>query len=263
MIKINYKEPESSETLDDIAKYNIKICDKYKKADYMELSCISWLKIDSTRDYQNLEQLLRELDLDSYVIAQQISHVPIGLEINYPNENKIIEPLEYIAKITCRTKEDSLKELLMYHTTYEENYEYLKKTGCLVEKKKEKNKEEEEKISQVKGINEVKKLLDCSLKLDLEYYKSIESINYIIEDLTKIHGKKPEKIICGEINENKVYALSLNNEIISPIGWIEKPLYQSKIINIVNEQNYDSKKEKENDIEYELIDFRKIKMEKA
>ena len=40
MIKINYKEPEETETMDEVARHNIQICDEYKKADYLELSCI-------------------------------------------------------------------------------------------------------------------------------------------------------------------------------------------------------------------------------
>ena len=40
----------------------------YKKLDYLELSCISWLKINSNRDYQDLEELFRYLNIDIYII---------------------------------------------------------------------------------------------------------------------------------------------------------------------------------------------------
>lgn len=278
MIKINYKKPEESESRDDIAMYNMKISDKYKKADYLEISCISWLKLDSNRDYQDLEQIFRYLDLDSYLIAQPISNIPVGLEINYPNNHLIEEPLEYIVKISCKPKEDSMKELLNYHSTYEENFECLKKTGCLMAKKSDNiNKEEEEKISQIEGVDEVKQLLESKLKLDLTLYKPIESINYIIEDLTKKYGKKPDQITCGEINGNKVYALSIDNEIISPIGWIEKTIsitnqLKLELDNELEPTNLPNPNNLMNDlinsnnklsIDYELIDFRKIKLEKS
>ena len=269
MIKINYKEPELLETPDDIAQYNIRMADKYKKADYLEISCISWLKIDSKRDYQDLEQLLRYLKADSHIIAQPVSNIPPGLEINYPNGNVITEPLEYVAKISCRPFEDSLKELLEYHSTYEENFECLKKTGCFMAlKKNELDKNEEELVSNTKGVDEVKKVLECKLKLDFTFFKPMESINFIIEDLANKYGTVPEKIACGEINGNKVWALMLGGEIVSPIGWMEKKIIidkpkveleagmNSELDVVTHGYQIDS-------TDYELIDFRKIKIERS
>ena len=250
MIKINYIKPEESESKDDISEFNIKESFKYKKNDYLEMSCLSWLKIDSKRDYQDLEMLLRKLNLDCYIIAQTITTIPEGLEINYPNEKEINEPLNYIAKILCKPLDEVLKEILSYHSScdenmaYETNFEYLKKTGCLMTIKKEIDSNEKENISKVNGVEEIKKVLSSELKLDFTIMKPIDSINVIIDDLNKNYGKKPEKIVCGEINENKVYALVLDGEIKSPIGWIEK-----------NQKNDNL------DIEYELIDFRTIKIE--
>lgn len=260
MIKINYKKPEQIESKDDIARYNIKICDQYKKADYLELSCISWLKIDPKRNYQDLEDLFRFENLESYVIAHLISNIPQGLKIDLPNKldtnkqnNDIIEHLEnkfeYVANITCMSKKDSLNQLLKYHLSYEENYECLKNTGCLMSIKQNTSQEEEEKILQTKGVDEVKKILNCELKLDFELYKPIDSINYIFDDLTNKYGRKPEKVICGEIGSNKVWALMMDGQIISPIGWMEK----NKILT-------DNTTE---EIDCELVDFRKIKIEKT
>lgn len=232
MIKINYKNPEETESKDDIARANIIMSDKFKKGDYLEMSCISWLKIDSKRDYQDLEQLLRYLDVDSHIVAQRISEIPEGLEINYPNGNVITEPLEYVVKIACRSKEDSLKVLLSVHSTYEENFECLKKTGCLMVKKIDPNLDTEKNLSNIKGIDEVKNVLDCKLKLDFTYFKPIESINFIIEDLISKYEKIPEQIACGEINGNKVYALMMDGQIASPIGWMKKSIVSSNILDI-------------------------------
>lgn len=275
MIKINYKEPEYLESLDDIAISNIKICDKYKKADYLELSSISWLKIDSKRNYQDLEQLFRHLDLDSYVIAQLVENIPQGLRIGSPNESILSEntnknELIYIAKITCAGKDDSMKELLKYHTSWEENYECLEKTGCLTTLKQEISKEEEEYIAKTKGTDEVKKILECKLKLDLEYYNVQESIDFIIDDLSVKYGKKPEKIICGEVGTNKVWGLMVDNQIVSPIGWMEKIIDkdgqniqdQDQVQDLKQDQDQEQKS-KAFSVDYELIDFRNIQIEKS
>ncbi len=261
MIKINYKQPEPTESKDEIARYNIKICDQFKKADYLELSCISWLKIDSKRNYQDLEDLFRFEGLESHVIAQLVSTIPPGLKIDLPNkleteqnlieseeQTKIETKLDYVAKITCMSKKDSLSELLKHHVSYEDNYDCLKNTGCFMSIKQEKSQEEEEKILQTKGADEVKKLLNCELKLDFELYRPMDSINYIIGDLTTKYGKEPEKVICGEIGTNKVWALMMDGQIISPIGWMEKNIEMSTT---------------NKEIECELVDFRKIKIERA
>lgn len=275
MIKINYKEPTESETLDDIAVSNIKMCDKYKKADYLEVCCISWLKIDTKRNYQDLEQLFRNLNLDTWVIAQTINTIPTGLRIGKPNESKLEEniedtKLEYIAKINCMGKDESMKELLKYHSNWEENYECLKKTGCLISVKQETSKEEEEYISQAKGVEEIKKLLDCKLKLELEYYSVQESIDFITNDIKVKYGKIPEKIICGEMETNKVWALVIDGQIVSPIGWVEKIINQKdntiyqETINTEGETNTSNTSNTSNTpniTKYELIDFRKIKKE--
>lgn len=276
MIKINYKNPEPNETLDDIAKSNIIISDKFKKADYLEMSCISWLKIDSTRDYQDLEQLLRYLGLDAHVIAQKIKNIPDNLEISMPNGNIPVEPLEYAVKISCKLKEDALKELLLSHSNYEENFECLKKTGSIMVKKTDPILEIEENLSNTKGVNEVKKVLNCELKLDFTYFKPMESINFIIEDLTKKYNLVPEKVICGEANGNKVYALMVDGQIVSPIGWMEKKIEISNIKEIDSNSNpnpnittpytdtdtNNNNNNNNNNYEYELIDFRTIKIEK-
>lgn len=255
MIKINYVEPKELETPDDIAESNIKICNQYRKTDYLELSCISWLKLDSERNYQDLAKLFEKLELDTYILAQPITTIPTGLRIGKPNECEGQENLKYIAKIICVGKEYFMNELLKYHSGIEENNACLKLTGCLMALKQEKIEEKEKKLTEIKGVDEVKKLLECKLKLDLEYYSVKESIDFIIQDLTNKHGKEPEKIICGEIDTNKVWGLMIDGQIASPIGWVEKNVEK----NIDIEKNTDIEK----NINLELVDFRKISIERT
>ena len=115
----------------------------------------------------------------------------------------------------------------------------------------------------IEDYEKIKKVLECKLKLDFTYFKPYESINYIIEDLTNKYGKNPEKITCGEINGKKINALMINNEIVSPIGWIEKNFEPDTF---PSEESYQDFISNNNDyltmIDYELVDFRKIKIEK-
>ena len=269
MIKISYSEPEPTETPDQIAHANIIMCDKFKKGDYLEMSCLSWLKNDSNRDYQDLEQLLRFLNVDAHIIAQPIlrTSIPENLEINYPN-GKVIEtskPLEYVAKISSKPKIDALNELLSIHSSYEKNFECLQKTGCFMVKKTTKKQEVEQSLSETKGVDEVKKVLACELKLIFSFYKPTESISFIIEDLTRKYNKVPEQIACGEINGNKVYGLKIDGQIASPIGWIEKKNtnFFSSNSNNNNSKEHELEQELKHELEYELIDFRTIKIERT
>ena len=104
MIKVNYIKPNDNESSEDIARANIIISDKFKKSDYLELSCIAWLKLDSQRNYQDLEQLLRLLNLTSYVIAYPKGDIPDDIEINLPNENINENSLDYVIKIICKSQ---------------------------------------------------------------------------------------------------------------------------------------------------------------
>ena len=235
MIKINYKNIEKDELSDDISIYNIKIADKYKKKECFELGCVSWLKNDPNRNYQQLEQLLRYLNVDSHLIAKPVQNTFVNL--NFINDSN----LEYIVHIECKFKVDCINELTLYHDSYESNYKCLKTNYLMI---KENNKISIDSISN--NINTIidketeynKKIINSSLKFDFIYYNAKESINFIIDDLIQKHNKEPNKIICGEINNKKVNAIMLNNEIASPIGWIET------------------------DTDYQLIDFRTIKIEK-
>lgn len=260
MIKIIYTKPEILETAEEISIHNIKTTDKFKKIDYLEISCISWLKLDSKRNYQDLEKLLRDLNLNTYIIAQPIDKIPNGLELGLPNLEQTNNKFEYVAKILCGSKEDMINEILRFHSSYEDNYECLNKTGCLKTIKKQTDKEEEEKISNKNGVVEIKNVLESKLKLEFRYLKPIESINFVIADLTNKYGKKPEEIACGEINGNKVYGLVLNGNIVSPIGWIKKNI--NKKIDIIDDDNNEIV-DNNDDIEYELVDFRNIKIEKS
>ncbi len=110
---------------------------------------------------------------------------------------------------------------------------------------------------QTQEQEQIKKVMESKLKLSFEYYKPIESINFIIEDIKLKSGKTPEKIACGEISGNKVYGLALNNQIVSPIGWIESKIQNKTQNKIELETQSDS-----NNVEYELVDFRTLRVEK-
>jgi hypothetical protein len=246
MIKINLIEKDISETKDDIAEYNIRLCDEYKKLDCLNTACLSWLKINSKRNYQNLEELLRKLNLDTHLIAKPIENIDDDFELLIPNGNEN-NKLKYALIVSCRKKEEAIEELLKYHKTYEENFKCLNLTGCLFKRNNDSNQfinidkdnlnnEIEKNNVNDQNIfnNESYQIINCLKKYDFKILDGKSSINTIIEELKNQYNKVPEKIICGKVNNFDVYGLIINDEIASPIGWFEK------------------------DSDYQIIDFRNI-----
>lgn len=237
MIKISYKNPDESDSPDDICKYNMILSDNYKNLQAFSQSSLAWLKNDSTRNYQDLEKLLRELNLDTHLIARPLDNNILNdiSKLFIPNRTEQPENLEYMLLVSCRNKEEALKELSLYHLSYDENFECLDKTGCLSTESS--NNEDWQKTFSYNSDNNPKEnlILDSKLKYEFIRVNGKESINVIIQDLIVKYNKEPEKTVCGKLGEVDIYALTLDGQISSPIGWIEK------------------------DDDYQLIDFRMIK----
>ncbi len=238
MLKIKYIKPNENESPDEISIYNMKIADKYKHLQAFCQSSISWLKNDPDRNFQDLENLIRILELDTHLIAK-----PSKLEetenfvIALPNKINDTNKYEYVLLISCKPKEEAIKELLSYHDSYETNLSKLLATGTLTVANKQ------IKIDEIAGVekssldNSNEKLIEkCELKYDFELVSDIELLNIIIEQIKNEKGVEPKKMLCGKFGDNNVYSLAIDGQIVSPIGWIEYSI--DKI---------------------ELIDFRKIK----
>lgn len=221
MIKINYIKPDESESPDDIAIYNIKISDTYKNLQSFCQSTVSWLKNDPSRDYQDLELLLRHLELDTHLIARPKDFVEPNNNfiLTIPNRINDTNKYDYVLWVSCKSKDEAIKELLTYHSSYEENFECLSKTGCLTNNSKD---FDIKKISYIDGEqDEESKILSCELKYNFMSVTPIDSLNTIIKDLVDKYGKEPQKMVCGKYGEQNVYTLVIEGEIVSPIGWIE------------------------------------------
>lgn len=222
MIKISYIKPNENESPDDIAIHNIVISDKFKNLPAFCQSTVGWLKNDPNRNYQDLELLLRHMNLDTHLIAQPKETINIqNFKLSIPSKINDTSSYDYVLWTSCKPKEDALKELLTYHTSYEENFECLNNTGCLT------NIDPDYDINKI-SVNpndsdkdNEKKIVSCELKYEFITVSTIDSLNIIIKDLMDKYQEEPQKMICGKYGESDVYALVINGEIISPIGWIQ------------------------------------------
>ncbi len=226
MIRINYIKPTENESPDDIAIHNIVQSDKFKNLPAFCQSTVGWLRNDPNRNYQDLELLLRHLDLDTHLIAQPKETINIeNFKITIPSKTNDTDSYDYVLWTSCKPREEAIKELLTYHTSYEENFECLSRTGCLtnIDRDFDINKisENTNNSRSDSDSNNEKQIANSELKYEFVSMSTIDSLNIIIKDLMKKYNEEPQKMVCGKYGESDVYALVINGEIISPIGWIQ------------------------------------------
>ena len=94
--------------------------------------CVSgWCKANPDKYYTDLENKLRESNLDLYLIA--------GKHDNNTDKSKLISQFDYISECkyvliySCKQKNDAIKELLTHSSSYEENLSKLNYSGILVD----------------------------------------------------------------------------------------------------------------------------------
>jgi hypothetical protein len=233
MIRINYITQDENQNKNDTAIYNIIISDKFKKTECIDLSSIGWLKNNLDKNYQDLEKLFRELNLNSYVIAKTINDIPSNIEIIMPNNNSKNE-LKYVASIFCGSYENFIEELKKHHDSYDGNFACLSNSGCLMHKNSSIEKNIEQNISSNLEAENIKKIVNAEAKYEMTLFTTLESVQILKDDLIKKNNKEPTISVCGDLHGKHVFAFTYNGEIASPIGWVE---YEG---------------------EYILIDFRKI-----
>lgn len=213
MIRPEYISSEKNETKEDIILHNIKISDEYKNTETLIYSFMSWFKNDNNRTFQDLEQFLRNNDMDTHLIAKKfnIGDLPEGAKITIPNNNPLNEK-EYffnnILLISCRPRQEALEELLKYHKSYEDNFKQLRKTGSIFKTNELLNNAQDERI---------KDIINGTMKYKFIKYSNIEALGYIINDLEKQFGSKPIKTEVGKQNGKTVYGLVVDGLIRSPI----------------------------------------------
>ena len=168
-----------------------------------------------------MEILIRNLDLDTHLIAKPFnkSEYP-ELVLSIPNRQVQPDNLTYMLLVSCRPKSEAIKELENYHECYDINFNYLKQTGSFSNPNITNENENVNNKANSDYENE-KKILNSELKYDFIVVTGKESIQVIYEDLVKRYEKEPEKKICGQLGDKDIFSLTINGEIVSPIGWIE------------------------------------------
>lgn len=246
MIKTEYIEPDSNESMEDIVLHNIKISDEYKNTESLIYSFMGWFRIDDNRTFQDLEKLLRDNDMDTHLIAKKINFedIPEDTKITIPNNNPLNEESDFfhnILLISCRPKEEAFEELLRYYKNYEDNFEELRRTGSIFKTSELLTNTQDERI---------KDIINCTKKYKFIKYSNIEALGYIIEDLEKQFGSKPIKTEVGKNGDKIVYGLVIDGLIRSPMLFSQD---ENNEVELIDARKYGRMSEEKSENETESV----------
>ena len=124
----NYQQPNEKET----AWNNIIQASKTHDLNLVVLCVGGWYKANPDKNHTDLENKLRDADLDIYLIASKYDNksdnYKLVSQFDYTSER------EYMLLYSCRPKEHALKEVLTHASSYEENFSRLNLSGILIDK---------------------------------------------------------------------------------------------------------------------------------
>jgi len=206
MERIEFIDPESKESENDVAMYNLRIADEKMRLDFFVLASSGWFNANKNRTFQDLEKLCRDLKLNTHIIAKKVDH-DTDLRILNNTENKVI--LEYEAWFSCRPTEYAIKELLTFHESYEKNYELLSKCGQIFLSDKQVDK----KIKMFEN-----KALDIQYNKKKIKFTSI-TVNSLSEEIKNKYGKDPTPKFIGMNNHGgPILGFYINDKLVHNIG---------------------------------------------
>ncbi len=254
MLRVEFKAVEVGDDVDIVAINNILQCDTHKRTDLMMCAMVGWLNNDKTRDYVQIEQMLRLKKCNTYLIAKPYNNSKKNMRLTMPNDNTLDKTHELIITFDHN-------EILKYHDSYEQNFILLRYAGCFAyrnnpndNKNVDEHKEIEESKKDIKfdGNNFEYNLTQNTIYLTLIQMNNKETVEYISECLEKKFNNKPLRTIVGTIeNKNKinvdVYSFTIDNKIISECAWT------------LNDNDNNNNNNNNNDVD--LIDLRRVKME--
>lgn len=216
MLKTCLVNPEKDESEYDICLHNLVIADKYHNLSYFMAASMGWFKLNPTKNYQDLELLLRKLDLETHLYAKNpmIPNSKLGLH------KKINDSYLYECIFSCRPREYALKEVLEFWSSYEKNFDQLKFAGTIVI-------DEIDKLEETPGVkkftdNEMSthELISSNLKkIKIDKISVKEYLQELDDRCLKTFGKViDKKIITMNKFGGPIYGFFVNEKLITDIG---------------------------------------------
>lgn len=161
---------EPCEPSEDVLENNLILSDKMRDMANMSGAVMGWMKAHADKTLADLEDVMRSLDMNTRLISVHYTQIPeFKKHVDEGKaEVKMLDksPTEHVVWISCRSRENALKELLSYRASEEENHALLEKTGFMTMKDPA-DISEEEKLDE-KSKEKVNNISDGTLKMVIE-----------------------------------------------------------------------------------------------
>ena len=136
---LKFTKISENDTLNNIVWHNLLIADKNLHLSAFIAASMGYLKANPEKNYQELEQELRDKNLNTYLIAKDNPNIPDAVLKFFNKEDN--SDIKYQCVMSCRPPPYALYELLEYSKSYKENFKKLKYAGDIhvITKEKPKN----------------------------------------------------------------------------------------------------------------------------
>lgn len=220
MLKITCQIPKENE--EELALNNI--CNLASTKNFMMISqsCIAWLVSHPKSNLQDLENIIREKELDLYLIATD--KIEEGQILSLPNEFDDSQ-LKYNCVVSCKNKNNINDEILKYSSSYEENFDKLKQTGFIISE----GDSFDDILQKTKDLEGLQfRLMHNKVKIELETVDPQTEFQKDIKYAHEKYGVKPVPVVVARNKETdeEIYGAVVhigdNQDIISQYGFIKQ-----------------------------------------
>jgi hypothetical protein len=208
---------------------NIKEISKIKNFFFLSSACMGWLRFNKEKNLQDLEQILKDNNINVYLIA--LENIQDNQKASLPYND---EKLKYQCQVSCFNKDEATVEILKYSDSYLDNFEKLKFTGFIISE----NETFEEIFKKTENMDELQfKLMHNKVKInliDIDPQKELQKDIYMFKEKYKLD---PIPYLISKTKNNKdvfgmVIKINDKIELVSQYGYIEDDgLYKYVLVN--------------------------------
>lgn len=224
MLQTTFTDPLETETIEEICWHNLMTADKYLNLQYFIAAATGWIKLNPTKNYQDLEKELRTKNLNTHLIASKSKNIS-GTHLGLCGNNDKTD-CEYECIFSCRPKEFAVKELLEHWPSYDINFEKLDKAGSIIADSDDNDAIDNKNFKKFNDqeVSSVSLIADGKKKLTIVQISPEKFLSNLIEMAEKKFNKTPSEKIVGltKSSGEPIFGLFLEDKLLSDIGFVIK-----------------------------------------
>lgn len=218
MYSFSYNPVDKTDTPDDIAFHNMKVADDTLNLELFIAGSFGWIKCNPDKSFQDLEKELRKRNFNTHLIALQPRLKNDMCTLGFPSRPDDKTVYDYECIFSCRLKEDAMQELLSI-SSYEENFEKLKRAACVIAKSVEILEGNDDiKILKDDEKTIMEKISDNEIKCYYKYETADQVIAKIMFKARNEYKKQPHLSVYEFTQSGPIYVVTIDKKIVSNIG---------------------------------------------